>query len=111
MGQGIAIPKSVTHIPYTSFGVLTDLGAAVAGSNPAGMFALAVFGTSLVALTGQKIKGGFMSRKNFRLSISSKIKPAAPKCEYYFRRIFGESLIVLAAIFASMTAADAGQSA
>lgn len=65
---------------------------------------------AVVVVRAEKIKGGFMeANKNGRSRATGMSKSVATKCWSFIRRSVGQSMIIMTAMVASMTAGVAGQ--
>ena len=99
------------YVRSASFGVLLNLWAVVAGSSPAFLLVPVAIILAAVVLTAEKMKGDIMETENESICAKSQrgFKSVATKWWNVIRKLFGQSLIVLTAMVASMTAREAGQ--
>lgn len=94
----------------TGFGALVGSWAVVVGATPAGIMLPIALALAVVVVTAERIKGDTMeASKKGRVSATGMLRSVATKCWSFVRRCFGQSMIIMTAMVASMTAGVAGQ--
>jgi hypothetical protein len=94
----------------TGFGALIGSWAVVVGATPAGIMLPIAIALAVVVVTAERIKDDYMeANKKGRVSATGMLRSVATKCWLFIRRCVGQSMIIITAMVASMTAGVAGQ--